>query len=128
MAINLPACPPNLKPISHFLKLAVEHGKLAIKNSKHRSMKWRHSIVIFSQFVQFSNESFSDERDPVVSYWARLYALQTGLKLSTKQPEETQLLLGRLNQRDLLLSISTSTSLLISAFLFAVDMQPLWNG
>lgn len=26
MALNLPPCPPNLKPISHFLKLAQEHG------------------------------------------------------------------------------------------------------
>lgn len=35
-----------------------------------------------------------DARDPVVAYWSRLYALQTGLKLSTKQPEETNLLIG----------------------------------
>ncbi|XP_015600415.1 vacuolar protein sorting-associated protein VTA1 homolog isoform X2 [Cephus cinctus] len=34
-----------------------------------------------------------DQRDPVVSYWARLYALQTGLKLSTKTTEETNFLL-----------------------------------
>lgn len=34
-----------------------------------------------------------DERDNVVSYWCRLYALQTGLKLSTKTGEETSFLL-----------------------------------
>lgn len=34
-----------------------------------------------------------DRRDVVVSYWARLYALQTGLKLSTKTSEETNFLL-----------------------------------
>lgn len=33
------------------------------------------------------------ERDPVVSYWCRLYALQTGLKLSTKTPEERAFLM-----------------------------------
>ncbi|XP_043254413.1 vacuolar protein sorting-associated protein VTA1 homolog [Colletes gigas] len=37
--------------------------------------------------------SVYDQRDPVVSYWCRLYALQTGLKLSTKTPEETNFLL-----------------------------------
>ncbi|KOX67716.1 Vacuolar protein sorting-associated protein VTA1 like protein [Melipona quadrifasciata] len=34
-----------------------------------------------------------DQRDPVVSYWCRLYALQTGLKLSTKTPKETNFLM-----------------------------------
>ncbi|XP_012521513.1 vacuolar protein sorting-associated protein VTA1 homolog [Monomorium pharaonis] len=34
-----------------------------------------------------------DQRDSVVSYWCRLYALQTGLKLSTKTSEETTLLM-----------------------------------
>ncbi|XP_033228092.1 vacuolar protein sorting-associated protein VTA1 homolog isoform X10 [Belonocnema kinseyi] len=34
-----------------------------------------------------------DQRDPVVSYWCRLYALQTGLKLSTKTTEETNFLM-----------------------------------
>ncbi|XP_011686931.1 PREDICTED: vacuolar protein sorting-associated protein VTA1 homolog [Wasmannia auropunctata] len=34
-----------------------------------------------------------DQRDNVVSYWCRLYALQTGLKLSTKTSEETNFLL-----------------------------------
>lgn len=36
-----------------------------------------------------------DARDPVVAYWARLHAVQTGLKLSTKQADETTLLIGR---------------------------------
>ncbi|XP_043480039.1 vacuolar protein sorting-associated protein VTA1 homolog isoform X2 [Leptopilina heterotoma] len=34
-----------------------------------------------------------DQRDPVVSYWCRLYALQTGLKLSTKTSDETNFLM-----------------------------------
>ncbi|EGI70803.1 PREDICTED: vacuolar protein sorting-associated protein VTA1 homolog [Acromyrmex echinatior] len=34
-----------------------------------------------------------DQRDSVVSYWCRLYSLQTGLKLSTKTSEETNFLL-----------------------------------
>lgn len=34
-----------------------------------------------------------DQRDCVVSYWCRLYSLQTGLKLSTKTSEETNFLL-----------------------------------
>ncbi|XP_071629067.1 vacuolar protein sorting-associated protein VTA1 homolog [Temnothorax longispinosus] len=34
-----------------------------------------------------------DQRDNVVSYWCRLYALQTGLKLSTKTSAETNFLL-----------------------------------
>ncbi|XP_078044915.1 vesicle trafficking 1 [Augochlora pura] len=33
-----------------------------------------------------------DQRDEVISYWCRLYALQTGLKLSTKTSEETAFL------------------------------------
>ncbi|XP_017887039.1 vacuolar protein sorting-associated protein VTA1 homolog isoform X2 [Ceratina calcarata] len=37
--------------------------------------------------------STHDQRDPVISYWCRLYALQTGLKLSTKTPKETNFLL-----------------------------------
>ncbi|KAG7197739.1 hypothetical protein KM043_001564 [Ampulex compressa] len=37
--------------------------------------------------------STHDQRDCVVSYWCRLYALQTGLKLSTKTTEETNFLL-----------------------------------
>merc|ERR1712096_213477 len=47
MTLSLPPCPPSLKPIQHFLKLATEH----------------------------------DTRDPVISYWSRLTALQTGLTL-----------------------------------------------
>lgn len=35
-----------------------------------------------------------DGRDPVIPYWSRLYALQTGLKLSSKLPEETALFIG----------------------------------
>lgn len=34
-----------------------------------------------------------DQRDSIVSYWCRLYALQTGLKLSTKTSEDTNFLL-----------------------------------
>ncbi|KYN03800.1 PREDICTED: vacuolar protein sorting-associated protein VTA1 homolog [Cyphomyrmex costatus] len=34
-----------------------------------------------------------DQRDSVVSYWCRLYALQTGLKFSTKTSEETNFFL-----------------------------------
>lgn len=34
-----------------------------------------------------------DQRDCVISYWCRLYALQTGLRLSTKSGEETNFLL-----------------------------------
>jgi len=45
MALQLPAVPPILKPIQHFLKVAAEH----------------------------------ERRDPVITYWCRLYALQTGL-------------------------------------------------
>lgn len=37
--------------------------------------------------------STHDQRDPVVSYWCRLYALQTGLKLSTKTSKETNFLM-----------------------------------
>jgi len=53
-------CPPSLKAISHYLKLAIEH----------------------------------DSRDPVVGYWARLFALQAGLKLSKKEPDEQKFLIG----------------------------------
>lgn len=34
-----------------------------------------------------------DQRNPIVSYWCRLYALQTGLKLSNKTSEVTNFLL-----------------------------------
>lgn len=33
----------------------------------------------------------------MVAYWSRLYGLQTGLKLSTKQQEETAFLIGKNN-------------------------------
>uniref|UniRef100_A0A336L7D9 CSON005971 protein n=1 Tax=Culicoides sonorensis TaxID=179676 RepID=A0A336L7D9_CULSO len=35
-----------------------------------------------------------DKRDPVVAYWTRLYALQLGLKLSKKEPEEQTFLIS----------------------------------
>lgn len=38
-----------------------------------------------------------DERDQVIPYWSRLYALQTGLKLSSKLPEETALFIGMID-------------------------------
>ncbi|XP_046824685.1 vacuolar protein sorting-associated protein VTA1 homolog [Vespa crabro] len=41
--------------------------------------------------------STHDQRDCVVSYWCRLYALQTGLKLSTKTGEETSFLVKLMN-------------------------------
>ncbi|XP_064541683.1 vacuolar protein sorting-associated protein VTA1 homolog [Drosophila montana] len=58
--MEFPPCPPTLKSIQHFLKLAQEH----------------------------------DSRDVVIAYWARLYALQVGLKASTQSAEETKLLLA----------------------------------
>lgn len=58
--MEFPPCPPSLKSIQHFLKLAQEH----------------------------------DSRDFVIAYWARLYALQVGLKASTQTAEETKLLLA----------------------------------
>ncbi|KAH8385285.1 vacuolar protein sorting-associated protein VTA1 homolog [Drosophila serrata] len=58
--MEFPPCPPSLKSIQHFLKLAQEH----------------------------------DTRDLVIAYWARLYALQVGLKASTQTGEETKLLLS----------------------------------
>lgn len=36
-----------------------------------------------------------DSRDIIVSYWCRLYALQTGLKLSKQQPDESKLLISK---------------------------------
>lgn len=36
-----------------------------------------------------------DARDLVVAYYCRLYALQLGLKLSSQQPDETQMLMGK---------------------------------
>ncbi|XP_034108360.1 vacuolar protein sorting-associated protein VTA1 homolog [Drosophila albomicans] len=58
--MEFPPCPPSLKSIQHFLKLAQEH----------------------------------DSRDVVIAYWARLYALQIGLKASSQSAEETKLLLA----------------------------------
>lgn len=43
-------------------------------------------------FLKIAQEH--DTRDIVVAYWARLYALQIGLKISKQQPDETKLLLG----------------------------------
>eukprot|EP00092_Neocalanus_flemingeri_P026243 GFUD01028444.1.p1 GENE.GFUD01028444.1~~GFUD01028444.1.p1 ORF type:complete len:271 (+),score=104.21 GFUD01028444.1:43-855(+) len=59
MALSLPPCPPSLKTIQHFLKLATEH----------------------------------DTRDPVISYWSRLTALQTGLTLDKSSNEALAVLL-----------------------------------
>lgn len=50
------------------------------------------SLKPIAHFLKVAAEH--DARDIVVSYWARIYALQTGLKLSTKKPEETALLIG----------------------------------
>ncbi|KAH8365621.1 hypothetical protein KR093_002862 [Drosophila rubida] len=61
--MEFPPCPPSLKSIQHFLKLAQEH----------------------------------DSRDVVIAYWARLYALQVGLKASSQSAEETKLLLAIMN-------------------------------
>jgi len=59
MALTLPPCPPSLKSIQHFLKLASEH----------------------------------DTRDPAISYWSRLTALQTGLTLDKSSKEALAVLL-----------------------------------
>jgi len=59
MVLSLPNCPPSLKPIQHFLKIAAEH----------------------------------DSRDPVISYWARVTALQTGLTLDKSSKEALAVLL-----------------------------------
>ncbi|XP_030380140.1 vacuolar protein sorting-associated protein VTA1 homolog [Scaptodrosophila lebanonensis] len=66
--MDFPQCPPSLKGIQHFLKLAQEH----------------------------------DTRDPVIAYWARLYALQIGLKASTQSAEETKLLLSLMDWLELM--------------------------
>lgn len=96
MAANFPECPPSLRPIAHYLKTAQEHGK-----------SWIRNIIHFLFDVYFDPERMTnllfvylfiailDARDIVVAYWSRLHALQTGLKLTTKQPEETALLLGK---------------------------------
>jgi len=59
MTLSLPPCPPSLRPIQHYLKIATEH----------------------------------DSRDPVVSYWSRLTALQTGLGLDKSSKEALAVLL-----------------------------------
>ncbi|XP_022217601.1 vacuolar protein sorting-associated protein VTA1 homolog [Drosophila obscura] len=66
--MEFPPCPPSLKSIQHFLKLAQEH----------------------------------DSRDVVIAYWARLYALQVGLKASTQTGEETKLLLAIMDWLELM--------------------------
>lgn len=50
------------------------------------------SLKPIAHFLKCAQEH--DTRDPVVAYWARLHAVQTGLKLSSKQPEENALLIG----------------------------------
>lgn len=55
---NFPPCPPQLKSVQHFLKLANDY----------------------------------DIREPAISYWARLYALQSALKIDRKSPEAKALL------------------------------------
>jgi len=57
--LSLPAAPPSLKAIGHYLKTANEH----------------------------------ETRDPVITYWCRLSALQNGLKLDKKSKEALALLL-----------------------------------
>uniref|UniRef100_A0A1A9X2W6 Vta1/callose synthase N-terminal domain-containing protein n=1 Tax=Glossina brevipalpis TaxID=37001 RepID=A0A1A9X2W6_9MUSC len=50
------------------------------------------SLKQIQHFLKIAQEH--DDRDIVVAYWSRLYALQVGLKSSTQQPEETALLLA----------------------------------
>lgn len=50
------------------------------------------SLKAVQHFMKLAQEH--DQRDPVVSYWARLYSLQQGLKLKTNQPEETSYLMA----------------------------------
>ena len=57
--LSLPAVPPTLKSIGHYLKTANEH----------------------------------ETRDPVITYWCRLSALQNGLKLDKKSKEALAVLL-----------------------------------
>lgn len=67
------------------------------------------SMKAIAHYLKMAQEH--DQRDAIVAYWARLYALQTGLKVSTKQPEETALLIGRF-QFDLVLLESIIISFL----------------
>ena len=57
--LSLPAVPPTLKPIGHYLKTANEH----------------------------------ETRDPVITYWCRLSALQNGLNMDKKSKEALALLI-----------------------------------
>ncbi|XP_018786553.1 PREDICTED: vacuolar protein sorting-associated protein VTA1 homolog [Bactrocera latifrons] len=50
------------------------------------------SLKQIQHFLKIAQEH--DSRDIVVAYWARLYALQIGLKISKQQPDETKLLLA----------------------------------
>jgi len=59
MSLSLPNCPPSIKPIQHFLKIATEHEK----------------------------------RDPVITYWCRLAALQNGMSLDKSSKESLAVLL-----------------------------------
>jgi len=59
MSLSLPACPPGLKAIQHYLKIATEH----------------------------------ETRDPVITYWARLTALQNGLAIDKSSKEALAVLL-----------------------------------
>ena len=59
MSLSLAACPPSLKSIQHYLKLASEH----------------------------------ESRDPVITYWARITALQNGLAIDKSSKEALAVLL-----------------------------------
>ena len=59
MSLSLPACPPSLKSIQHYLKIASEH----------------------------------ETRDPVITYWARITALQNGLSIDKSSKEALAVLL-----------------------------------
>ncbi|ALC44401.1 CG7967 [Drosophila busckii] len=50
------------------------------------------SLKCIQHFLKLAQEH--DNRDVVISYWARLYALQVGLKASTQSAEDTKLLLA----------------------------------
>merc|ERR1719228_2199858 len=59
MSLSVPPCPPSLKAIQHYLKIATEH----------------------------------ESRDPVITYWARLTALQNGLAIDKSSKEALAVLL-----------------------------------
>lgn len=63
----------------------------------------------------------TDERDPVVSYWCRLYGLQTGLKLSTKQPGETALFIGKINNAQIPMCTVALTTEYFAHTMFSYD-------